>query len=74
MIKKLFVSVVTVLVLLSLGFAPGADAVERKDVLVIGMATSDIISLDPAKAFEFSGVGTNCSIFRQDGSTSPSYP
>ncbi len=57
MIRKLIVSVVAVLVLLSLGLAPGAAAADRKDVLVIGMATSDIISLDPAKAFEFSGVG-----------------
>ena len=49
--------VTAVLVLIALAFTPGVDAVERKDVLVIGMATSDIISLDPAKAFEFSGVG-----------------
>jgi peptide/nickel transport system substrate-binding protein len=57
MIKKLIVSMLAVLVLLGLGFTPGLNAAERKDVLVIGMATSDIISLDPAKAFEFSGVG-----------------
>lgn len=63
MIKKLIVSVVAVLVLLSLGFAPGADAAGRKDVLVIGMAISDIISLDPAKAFEFSGVGIEAQIY-----------
>jgi peptide/nickel transport system substrate-binding protein len=63
MLKKLIVSVLAVFVLLSLGLAPGADAVERKDVLVIGMATSDIISLDPAKAFEFSGVGLVAQIY-----------
>ena len=63
MIKKLIVSVVAVLVLLSLGFAPGADAAGRQDVLVIGMAISDIISLDPAKAFEFSGIGIDAQIY-----------
>jgi peptide/nickel transport system substrate-binding protein len=63
MIKKLIVSVLAVFVLLSLALAPAADAVERKDVLVIGMATSDIISLDPAKAFEFSGVGLDAQIY-----------
>jgi len=63
MIKKLIVSVVAVFVLLSPGLAPGANAAERKDVLVIGMATSDIISLDPAKAFEFSGVGIDAQIY-----------
>jgi peptide/nickel transport system substrate-binding protein len=35
----------------------------RSDVLVVGMATSDIISLDPAKAFEFSGVGIEVQIY-----------
>jgi len=40
----------------AIGVAGNAQAA-RKDVLVIGMATSDLISLDPAKAFEFSGVG-----------------
>ena len=36
-----------------------AQAASRNDVLVIGMATSDLISLDPAKAFEFAGIGVN---------------
>ncbi len=63
MIKKLIVSLVAVFVLLGLGFAPAADAAGRQDVLVIGMATSDIISLDPAKAFEFSGVGIDAQIY-----------
>ncbi len=63
MIKKRFVCVMAVLVFLGLGFSPGADAVGRQDVLVIGMATSDIISLDPAKAFEFSGVGIDAQIY-----------
>ncbi len=57
MMKKLIAGVTVALVLFGLGFTPGVDAAERKDVLVLGMATSDIISLDPAKAFEFSGVG-----------------
>jgi peptide/nickel transport system substrate-binding protein len=57
MMRKLIFGVAAVLVILGLGLTPGTDAAERKDVLVIGMATSDIISLDPAKAFEFSGVG-----------------
>jgi peptide/nickel transport system substrate-binding protein len=45
------------LVAAAVGFTVAAEAQGRKDVLVIGMATSDLISLDPAKAFEFSGVG-----------------
>ena len=63
MIKKLIISAVAVLALLGLGLAPGADAAGRQDVLVIGMATSDIISLDPAKAFEFSGVGIDAQVY-----------
>jgi len=63
MIKKILVSTVAVVVLLSLGLAPGVNAAGRQDVLVIGMATSDIISLDPAKAFEFSGVGIDAQIY-----------
>ena len=57
MMRKLIFGLAAVLVILGLGLTPGVDAAERKDVLVIGMATSDLISLDPAKAFEFSGVG-----------------
>jgi len=63
MMRKLIFGVAAVLVILGLGLAPGADAAERKDVLVIGMATSDLISLDPAKAFEFSGVGIDVQIY-----------
>ena len=63
MMRKLIIGVAAVLVILGLGMAPGADAAERKDVLVIGMATSDLISLDPAKAFEFSGVGIDVQIY-----------
>jgi peptide/nickel transport system substrate-binding protein len=63
MMKKLIFGAAVVLLLFGLGLAPGADAAERKDVLVIGMATSDIISLDPAKAFEFSGVGIDAQIY-----------
>ena len=63
MMKKLIFGVAVALVIFGLGMTPGADAAERKDVLVIGMATSDIISLDPAKAFEFSGVGIDAQIY-----------
>ena len=42
---------------------PGIYAKGRKDVLVVGMAISDIISLEPAKAFEFSGVGIDVPIY-----------
>jgi peptide/nickel transport system substrate-binding protein len=63
MMKKLVFGVAVALLLFGLGMTPGADAAERKDVLVIGMATSDIISLDPAKAFEFSGVGIDAQIY-----------
>ena len=63
MIKKLIFGVAVAFVLFGLGLTPEADAAERKDVLVIGMATSDIISLDPAKAFEFSGVGIDAQIY-----------
>ena len=55
MLKKIIIFMVAVFMLLMLAATPGVDAAGRKDVLVIGMATSDIISLDPAKAFEFSG-------------------
>ncbi|MGI9336139.1 MAG: ABC transporter substrate-binding protein [Gammaproteobacteria bacterium] len=49
---------------LALGVGAGdASAQGRKDVLVIGMATSDLISLDPAKAFEFAGVGTVTQVY-----------
>jgi len=63
MMKKLIFGAAVMLVLFGLGFILEADAAERKDVLVIGMATSDIISLDTAKAFEFSGVGIDAQIY-----------
>jgi peptide/nickel transport system substrate-binding protein len=63
MIRPNFVSAIAVAVCLSLGSAPAADAAGRRDVLVVGMATSDIISLDPARAFEFSGVGIDAQIY-----------
>lgn len=53
--KKCIICAAAVLTLAGLLFTPAADAVGRQDVLVIGMATSDIVSLDPAKSFEFSG-------------------
>jgi peptide/nickel transport system substrate-binding protein len=63
MMKKSIVVFSAILVLFALSIAPDADAAGRKDVLVVGMATSDIISLDPAKAFEFSGVGIDAQIY-----------
>lgn len=63
MMKKSIVVFSAILVLFALSIAPDAGAAGRKDVLVIGMATSDIISLDPAKAFEFSGVGIEAQIY-----------
>ena len=55
--KKPIFTVFLVFALLVFLTGSGAFAAGRKDVLVLGMATSDLISLDPAKAFEFSGVG-----------------
>ena len=55
--KHAFLSIAAIFTLLIFIITPGVYAKGSKDVLVIGMATSDIISLDPAKAFEFSGVG-----------------
>ncbi|HCP32996.1 MAG: ABC transporter substrate-binding protein [SAR324 cluster bacterium] len=60
MIRKMLNAIVAVSMASSmviLAFVPQTEAASRKDVLVVGMATSDLISLDPAKAFEFSGVG-----------------
>ena len=55
--KKPIFTIFLVFALIVFFSGTGAFAASRKDVLVLGMATSDIISLDPAKAFEFSGVG-----------------
>ncbi len=57
--------VVLFMVLFAVGviMAPSVYAKGRTDVLVVGMAISDIISLDPAKAFEFSGVGIDVQIY-----------
>ncbi|HSB82183.1 MAG TPA: ABC transporter substrate-binding protein [Candidatus Methylomirabilis sp.] len=49
-------------VLLLFGSSP-AFAQSRSDVLVIGMSTSDITSLDPAKAFEFAGTGVVSQVY-----------
>jgi hypothetical protein len=62
MMKKLILFMAGFLMLLMMTGTPGVDAAGSKDVLVIGMATSDIISLDPAVAFEFSGVGLDAQI------------
>ena len=63
MMKKLSLLMAGFLMLLMIMGTPGAIAAGSKDVLVVGMATSDIISLDPAKAFEFSGVGIDAQIY-----------
>lgn len=55
--KKPILFLLGIIFLFGIVLSPASDAASRKDVLVVGMATSDIISLDPAKAFEFSGVG-----------------
>ena len=61
--RKQFVIFVTALFLFGLILSPAVFAKGRQDVLVVGMAISDIISLDPAKAFEFSGVGIDVQIY-----------
>ena len=61
--RKPIVLLVTCLALLSLLAVSSAKAAGRADVLVVGMATSDIISLDPAKAFEFAGVGVEVQLY-----------
>jgi peptide/nickel transport system substrate-binding protein len=48
---------------MAVGLTSPASAQGRNDVLVIGMATSDLISMDPAKAFEFSGIGIIAQIY-----------
>ncbi|UCE53993.1 MAG: ABC transporter substrate-binding protein [Desulfobacterales bacterium] len=63
MLKNIIIFIAAFLALLMMAETPGVDAAGSKDVLVIGMATSDIISLDPAKAFEFSGVGLDAQIY-----------
>ena len=60
--KRLFLCL-SLLAAMAVGLVSAADAQDRKDVLVIGMATSDLISLDPAKAFEFAGVGMISQIY-----------
>ena len=60
--KKSVLTCMVFVLIAALGSAAPALA-GKKDVLVIGMATSDIISLDPAKAFEFSGVGIEVQIY-----------
>ena len=63
MMKKLSLLTAGFFMLLMITGTPTAIAAGSKDVLVVGMATSDIISLDPAKAFEFSGVGIDAQIY-----------
>ena len=55
--KRSVIVMVAILAVLTPAFASTGSAAGNQDVIVVGMATSDIISLDPAKAFEFSGVG-----------------
>ena len=61
--RKLFLFTAAILLILSFTLTAPVSAASRQDVLVIGMATSDIISLDPAKAFEFSGVGVEVQLY-----------
>jgi peptide/nickel transport system substrate-binding protein len=63
MAKKSIILMAAIVLVLALVFTSPVGAAGRKDVLVIGMATSDIISLDPAKAFEFSGVGIDAQVY-----------
>lgn len=60
---KRLIGAIALAVAIAAGAGATAEALERKDVLVIGMATSDLISLDPAKAFEFTGVGLIAQIY-----------
>lgn len=60
--KRLMI-LLTVLVSLAILTGPPVASAARSDVLVVGMAISDIISLDPAKAFEFSGVGVEVQLY-----------
>ncbi|MCJ7830816.1 MAG: ABC transporter substrate-binding protein [Desulfobacterales bacterium] len=61
--KKTIVFVFAVFLTLALAAPQALQAQGRKDVLVMGNAISDIISLDPAKAFEFSGVGVLSQVY-----------
>jgi peptide/nickel transport system substrate-binding protein len=54
----IFVGLMVCVSLIFAGFGSTAFAVKRTDVLVIGMRTGDAVSLDPAKAYEFSSSGT----------------
>ena len=60
---KRFITIASLLLVFSMVLASPLLAQGRKDVLVIGMATSDLISMDPAKAFEFSGIGIISQIY-----------
>lgn len=60
---KRFHTAVALAATVTAGLGTAASAQDRNDVLVVGMATSDLISLDPAKAFEFSGVGLITQIY-----------
>jgi peptide/nickel transport system substrate-binding protein len=57
----LFLSVI--LAALVLSTSSPALAQSRADVLVIGMAISEITSLDPAKSFEFAGTGVVSQVY-----------
>jgi hypothetical protein len=60
--KRLLLFLMALMLMAGFAFATPAVA-GKKDVLVIGMPISDIISLDPAKAFEFSGVGIEVQMY-----------
>ena len=61
--RKVLALMLLLTALLAFGGPAPARAEGKADVLVVGMAISDIISLDPAKAFEFSGVGVEVQIY-----------
>ena len=61
--RKTFFFIVAVLTI-SAFTVPGLHAAaSRSDVLVIGMSTNDIVSLDPQVAFEFGSTGVDAQIY-----------
>ncbi|HHC23965.1 MAG TPA: ABC transporter substrate-binding protein [Desulfobacterales bacterium] len=60
--RKSFFFIAAVLTI-SAFMVPGLHAASRSEVLVIGMATNDIVSLDPQVAFEFSSTGVDAQIY-----------
>ncbi len=61
--KRILVLVSVILTGLVLSAGSPVFAQSRADVLVIGMAISEITSLDPAKSFEFAGTGVVSQVY-----------